>query len=136
MRTITHIVVHCTATPQTTTVESIQRHWRTVLGWRSPGYHILVTPSGAALRLAPDSATTNGVRGHNATSLHVSYIGGVDAQGRPRDNRTAEQKATMLRVITEWRSLYGGAKVCGHRDFAGVVKACPSFDAIAEYRHL
>ena len=44
--------------------------------------------------------------------------------------------ATMLRVITEWRSLYGGAKVCGHRDFAGVVKACPSFDAIAEYRHL
>lgn len=136
MRTITHIVVHCTATPQTATVESIQRYWRTVLGWRSPGYHILVTPSGAALRLAPDSDSTNGVKGHNSTSLHVSYIGGVNSANKPMDNRTADQKATMVRVITEWRRLYPAAKVCGHRDFAGVVKACPSFDAIAEYRHL
>ena len=93
-------------------------------------------PNGEVITLVDDETICNGVAGYNSLSLHVSYIGGVDAQGRPLDNRTAEQKATMLRVITEWRSLYGGAKVCGHRDFAGVVKACPSFDAIAEYRHL
>jgi len=133
MRNITHLVVHCTATPQSATVASIQRYWRQVMRWRSPGYHILVLPNGTAVRLAPDEVTTNGVRGHNATSLHVSYIGGVDANGRPLDNRTAEQKVALLRVITEWRALYPHATVQGHRDFPGVSKACPSFDARTEY---
>jgi N-acetylmuramoyl-L-alanine amidase len=133
MRNITHLVVHCTATPQSATVASIQRYWRQVMGWRSPGYHILVLPNGTAMRLAPDEATTNGVRGHNATSLHVSYIGGVGTNGRSLDNRTPEQKATLLRVINEWRALYPNATVQGHRDFPGVTKACPSFDARTEY---
>jgi N-acetylmuramoyl-L-alanine amidase len=133
MRNITHLVVHCTATPQSATVASIQRYWRQVMGWRSPGYHILVLPNGTAMRLAPDEATTNGVRGHNATSLHVSYIGGVGTNGRPLDNRTPEQKVALLRVINEWRALYPNATVQGHRDFPGVTKACPSFDARTEY---
>lgn len=136
MRNITHIVVHCTATAQTATVSSIQRYWRTTLGWKSPGYHIVVTPGGAAIRLAEDHQTTNGVRGHNASSLHISYIGGVDANNKPMDNRTPEQKATLLLMIKDWLQRYPDAIVCGHRDFPGVTKACPSFDALAEYNHL
>lgn len=136
MRSITHLVVHCTATPQSATVASIQRYWREVLKWLSPGYHVVVTPSGAAVRLAPDEALCNGVKGHNATSLHVSYIGGVDAKGKPLDNRTPEQKATLRLVLKAWREKYPTAKICGHRDFDGVRKACPSFDARDEYRDL
>lgn len=128
MRTIRHIVIHCTATPQTTTVESIQRHWRDVLKWKSPGYHLIILPDGSFQRLAPDEATTNGVAGHNANSIHISYIGGVDAHNRPIDNRTPQQRNTMLTLVRTLRSRYPHAEVLGHRDFPGVSKACPSFD--------
>ena len=136
MRNITHLVVHCTATPQSATIASIPRYWREVMKWRSSGYHIIVTPAGAAVRLADDTAICNGVKGHNSTSLHVSYIGGVDANGKPLDNRTKEQKETLRLVLKAWKEKYPTAKICGHRDFPGVVKACPSYDARSEYQDL
>jgi len=129
MRTITHIVLHCTATPQTATVEAIQRYWRQNLGWKSPGYHIVIQPDGTCVRLLPDAQVSNGVAGHNATSLHVSYIGGVDASGHPVDNRTPRQLAEMTRVVRRWLEAHPHAQVLGHRDFPNVKKACPSFDA-------
>lgn len=137
MRRITHIVIHCTATQQSATVASIQRYWRDTLGWKSPGYHIIVTPDGSQVRLCQDEKPTNGVAGHNATSLHVSYIGGVGPDGKkPIDNRTIGQRIALKRIIAEWRRLYPAAIVQGHRDFPGVSKACPSFDARAEYAAL
>jgi N-acetylmuramoyl-L-alanine amidase len=134
MRRITHIVVHCTATQPGATIPAIQKYWREVMGWKSPGYHLIVTQDGTVVRLAPDEATTNGVKGHNATSLHISYIGGIDRAGRPMDTRTEYQKASLLREITHWRVKYPGAVVQGHRDFPNVNKACPSFDARKEYQ--
>lgn len=136
MRTIQHLIVHCTATPQGATVASIQRYWRQVMKWNKPGYHIIVTPAGAAVRLASDSDVCNGVKGHNANALHVSYIGGVDANGKPVDNRTKEQKETMRLVLKAWREKYPTARIQGHRDFPGVAKACPSFPAREEYAGL
>lgn len=131
MRKIKHIVLHCTASPQTATVESIQNYWRKHLGWRSPGYHRILKPNGEVVTLAPDEAICNGVGGHNSNSLHVSYIGGVDKNGKPVDNRTEAQKLAMESVIRVWLAKYPGAEVLGHRDFAGVKKACPSFDSRA-----
>jgi N-acetylmuramoyl-L-alanine amidase len=136
MRQINNIVVHTTATPQTATVQSIQNHWRNVLKWRNPGYHLIVLPNGNLVRLAEDTATTNGVGGHNANSLHVSYIGGIDAQGKPIDNRTPQQRATLLAVVTYWKRLHPNARVLGHRDFPNVAKACPCFNAIQEYKNV
>lgn len=135
-RTITHIVVHCTATSPGASVDSIRRYWRDVLKWRNPGYHILVDQFGEAHRLAPDSTITNGVAGHNATSLHVSYIGGVDGRNAPKDTRTRHQKETLLRVLRDWKREHPTATILGHRDFPGVRKACPSFNTRAEYKTL
>lgn len=135
MRTITHLVVHCTATPQTTTIQSIQNHWRNVLGWRSNGYHVVIEANGKITRLAPDSAICNGVAGHNSTSLHVSYIGGVNGS-KAVDNRTMEQKASLIEVLKTWKRLYPNAIIQGHRDFKGVAKSCPSFNAKDEYKSL
>ena len=131
MRTITHIVLHCTATPQSATVPSIQRYWRETLGWKNPGYHIIISPDGTCHRLLDDGLISNGVGGHNARALHVSYIGGVDAKGKPLDNRTDAQKRELQRIVTRWLSQHPTAQVLGHRDFPGVTKACPSFDARA-----
>ncbi len=134
MRLVTHIVLHCAAVPQTAKVASIEAYWRNNLGWKNPGYHVLITPDGTAHRLATDDTICNGVGGHNAHSLHVSYIGGVDAAGKPLDNRTPAQRATMKAVVDVWLAKYPHAEVLGHRDFPGVRKACPSFDARAWWR--
>ena len=50
MRTIKRIFVHCTAGPQTQTVAEIQKYWKTVNKWTSPGYHYIVKPDGEILR--------------------------------------------------------------------------------------
>jgi N-acetylmuramoyl-L-alanine amidase len=86
--------------------------------------------------LQPEEKPTNGVAGHNANSVHVSYIGGVDAKGKAVDNRTLEQKASMLLILRKLRKNYPEAVICGHRDFPGVKKDCPSFDARMAYKDL
>ena len=131
MREIKYLVVHCTATAQSATIAAIIRYWKEHLGWRSPGYHKIITPSGAVVTLAGDERVCNGVKGYNRESLHVSYIGGADG-----DNRTPEQKAALLQVLTDWKRTYPEAVIQGHRDFPKVAKACPSFDARLEYREL
>lgn len=128
MRQINNIVLHCTATSQDATIEAIQRYWRTVLGWRSPGYHWIILPSGLAVQLHPIEKPSNGVAGHNSDSVHISYIGGIDRRGRGLDNRTNEQKQTQIELIRKLRTLFPKAKIVGHRDFPGVTKECPSFD--------
>lgn len=136
MRTITHIVLHCTASPQTQTVDEILAYWKRPVaqggrGWALPGYHLMIPPNGVTRRLVPDETPSNGVAGHNLHALHVSYIGGVDAHGNPLDNRTPAQVAEQIRIIRRWLAQYPDAVVLGHRDFPGVTKACPSFDARA-----
>lgn len=136
MRHITHIAVHCTATPQTASVESIRRYWQQTLGWKAPGYHFIVETSGNTVQLAQHNQVTNGVAGYNSSLINVAYIGGVDAANRPIDNRTPQQKAALISLLKELKKQYPAAIIQGHRDFPGVNKACPSFDAKTEYRQL
>lgn len=128
MRSINNIVIHCTATPHNTTVDSIQRHWRQVLGWRNPGYHKIIQADGTVVDLLPYDRVSNGVAGHNQHSIHISYIGGVDSRNNPEDNRTPAQISAMIDIIREAKILFPNARILGHRDFPGVRKACPSFN--------
>lgn len=139
MRTIKYIVLHCTATAQTATVDSIRKFWRDVKGWKNVGYHWVIKADGEAVKLAEISAVTNGVKGHNANAIHIAYIGGIE-KGKAVDNRTVEQKATQVRLLTELKKKFPNAKILGHRDLSpdlnadGVIsphewtKECPSFD--------
>ena len=136
MRNIKYLVVHCTATPHTTTVESIQRHWKDRLKWASPGYHKIIKANGEVITLATDDKICNGVAGHNSICLHVSYIGGIDSRTNPVDNRTQGQKDALSMVLHEWKRKYPDAVIQGHKDFPKVNKACPSFDAKKEYAHI
>lgn len=134
MRNIKYIVLHCTATPQSTNIASIQRYWSKVLKWKSPGYHYIIEPNGEINNLLDIEKVANGVAGYNRESIHISYIGGIDdsksiLQKRlPIDNRTPEQIESMIFLIKWFALKYPNAKICGHRDFPGVNKACPSFD--------
>ena len=141
MRNIKYIVFHCTATSQNTTVAQLKKEFRR-RGWKAPGYHYVISPNGVISCLLPENKVANGVRGHNAESIHVAYIGGISMKtGKPVDNRTLEQKKA-LRVWAELlKEKYPAAEVVGHRDLSpdlngdGVispnewVKVCPCFDA-------
>lgn len=128
MRNIKHIVLHCTATDPFASVESIKSYWRNVLKWRSPGYHYIIKANGDIVQLLDEDKISNGVAGHNSTSVHVSYIGGITKAGQPYDTRTPEQQVSMLKLVLDLQQRYPSADILGHRDFAGVAKACPSFD--------
>ena len=138
MRDIKYIVVNCTATPQTTSIDSIKRYWKNVKKWKQVGYHYIIEANGKFTQLASLAKVTNGVAGHNKNSVHVAYVGGVvDAiNWKPIDNRTKAQKDALVARISQLKNMFPEAKVLGHRDFPNVKKACPCFDAISEYQNL
>ena len=136
MRNIKYIVIHCTAGSQTQSTESIKNYWKKNLGWKNVGYHFLVNADGTYERLANDDVVTNGVANYNSVSMHISYKGGVDSKGKSVDNRTEEQKKTIITLIRTLKAKYPNAIVQGHRDFPKVAKDCPCFDARKEYANI
>lgn len=137
-RSIKYIAIHCTATQPNATIAAILRYWKDHLGWKNPGYHLLIEPNGTINRLLPFDGIANGVRGFNNHTIHISYIGGITKEGKPIDNRTDKQKQAILDCIAEVKEWSDNKNLIiqGHRDFPNQNKACPCFDAKAEYRNL
>lgn len=135
MRQIDMIIVHCTATPagREVSVAEVDR-WHRARGFRSIGYHYLVGLDGSVAVGRPEAQTGAHCAGHNARSIGVCYVGGLDSKGRPADTRTAQQRSALRRLLTALRRRYPGAAIHGHREFTA--KACPCFDARAEYAGL
>lgn len=134
MRTIKYIAIHCTATPQSATIDSIRNYWKNVLKWKQPGYHYIVKPDGSVVNLLDIDKISNGVKGYNHEAINISYIGGIDeASGNPKDTRTDAQKVAIKNLLIQLRAKFPHAIIQGHRDFPNVKKACPSFDAKKEY---
>lgn len=127
-RNIKYIVVHCTATPPETSIDSILRYWKENLGWKNPGYHYIIKRNGEIVNLFPEDKVSNGVKGYNQNSVHISYIGGVDKNNLPVDNRSDAQIHAMFGKLVALSDKYPNATILGHRDFPGVTKMCPSFD--------
>jgi N-acetylmuramoyl-L-alanine amidase len=81
------------------------------------------------------------VMGFNATTLGVSYVGGIDRAGAAKDTRTNAQKAAILALVRKLAIRYPKAKILGHRDLSpdknhnGIIepsewiKQCPCFSA-------
>lgn len=133
MREIKYIVVHCSLTRKEATIPAILNYWRTQLGWKNPGYHIAIDASGVIHELLSIEQVANGVKGYNANSVHVAYIGGLDAAGKPADTRTLNQQSSLINVLQMWRKKFPNAIIQGHWDFPKVTKMCPNFDAKKEY---
>ena len=144
MRIIKYIAVHCTASLQTLTIAELQSEFRRK-GWKRPGYHYVVSADGTVTQLLPEEEVSNGVKGFNAVTINVAYIGGINEKGKPTDNRTTEQKTALRTLLKLLHGKYPAAIIQGHRDFSPdlnhdgritpgeYIKACPCFDAKAEY---
>lgn len=132
MRKITHIVIHCSATPEgrEVSVKEIDR-WHRAQGFAKIGYHYVIHLDGSIDKGRDESEAGAHVAGWNANSIGICYIGGVDANdiNKAKDTRTPAQKAAMEKLVRELLVKYPGAEVLGHRDFPDVKKACPCFDA-------
>ena len=127
MREINYLVLHCSATQPDAKIESIQNYWRKNLGWKSPGYHYVIKADGEIVPLLSIDKVSNGVAGYNSQIINISYIGGIDKTGKPKDTRTEEQKYSILKLLKDLKKRFPSAKIQGHRDFPKVAKACPSF---------
>ena len=122
------VVVHTSATPPRMDIGRDEIDgWHRERGWNGIGYHVVIRRNGVVELGRPIDVVGAHVSGHNLTSVAVCWVGGVDAQGRPEDNRTAEQAISLRSIVQALATMYG-AEVRGHRDFHGVTKACPSFD--------
>lgn len=147
MREIKYIAVHCTASSQHTTIKELQQEFRRK-GWKNPGYHYVVAADGAITQLLDNEKVSNGVKGFNSVSVNVAYIGGIDTTGKPIDNRTDEQKASLRSLLKLLHKTYPTAVIQGHRDFSPdlnhdgritsneYIKTCPCFDAKTEYANI
>ena len=137
MRNLTEIIVHCTATPEGREVTQADLYrWHVVdRGWSDIGYHYLVQLDGTVVPCRPMEKDGAHVKGRNKGTVGISYAGGVDAKGNPKDTRTGAQKAALTELLVGLLRQYPTiAKISGHRDYAA--KACPSFDATGEYAPL
>lgn len=143
---INKIIMHCAATPEGREYTSDQisnwhkeRRFSSYLNAKGEkryvGYHYLIHLDGTIEACRPESVTGCHTSGQNTGSIGICTIGGVAADGRtPKDTRTPAQKEAILKLLKELLGRYPGAEIYGHRDFAA--KACPSYDARAEYRNL
>lgn len=132
MRNINLIIVHCSATPEgrNVTVANIDR-WHRERGFDGIGYHYVVYIDGSVHEGRPLNKVGAHCKGHNAHSIGICYIGGVDLNGKPKDTRTLAQKDALVNLLMRLKRRFPKAVIRGHRDFAA--KACPSFDATKEY---
>ena len=137
MRSITEIIIHCTATPagRETTVADVRR-WHKARGFADIGYHYLIYLDGSVHEGRSIETVGAHCRGHNAHSIGVCYVGGLTEGGGgiPCDTRTPEQRDALLSLLKELKDKFPNATIHGHREFAN--KACPCFDANVEYRDL
>ena len=127
MRTITEIIIHCTATRPNAicTVGSIRRYHHS-LGWRDIGYHYVIYPDGSVHAGRPVEQPGAHTEGHNAHSIGIAYVGGLDADGRPADTRTPLQRLALLQLVQDLMEEHNITSIHGHNEYAA--KACPCFD--------
>lgn len=135
MRHINEIIIHCSATmPGIDTSAAQIAEYHRLVGFETIGYHYVIRLDGTLEQGRPVNRIGAHCKGHNANSIGICYIGGLNAHGKPRDTRTDAQRWTMRKLLLSLLKRFPDARIHGHRDFAN--KACPCFDATAEYAGL
>ncbi len=136
MRTITLIIVHCSAVKpsQQSSAKDITR-WHIARGWRTIGYHYVVRRDGTVEDGRPLAQTGAHCQGHNQHSIGICYEGGLDEAGRPSDTRTERQKTAIRQLLIRLKKDFPRALIVGHRDL-NPQKACPCYHVISEYADL
>jgi N-acetyl-anhydromuramyl-L-alanine amidase AmpD len=139
MRTITMIIIHCSAVrpDQTSSAAQIDTWHRKDNHWKlGIGYHYVIRRDGTIEPGRPEWLIGAHCKNHNAHSIGVCYEGGLDIRGQPADTRTSTQKAAMRTLLEQLHARYPRAVILGHHDL-NPQKSCPCIENVAhEYADL
>ena len=127
MRQIKEIIIHCSATPEERdwTIKDIERDHK-AKGYKKVGYHYVICLDGTVQTGREEKEIGAHCKGHNAHSIGICYIGGLDKKMRAKDTRTEEQKTALVKLVRSLKTRYSGVVVRGHNAYAN--KDCPCFD--------
>ena len=150
MRDINALVIHCSATPANVAMnitlpgEDIGvaeiRKWHTDppppkgngRGYSDIGYHCVIRRSGLVELGRPIERIGAHVLGHNANSIGICLVGGIDISGRAENNFEPPQWEALYKLLTDLTKRFPSVKqIKGHRDYPKVYKECPCFDVEA-----
>ncbi len=136
MRTITLIIVHCSANRAGSALRmaDIDSYHRS-LGWIGCGYHYVIPTDGTIEPGRPEEMVGAHCKNHNRHSIGVCYIGGLSKDGKPADTRTDAQRIALRNQLEQLHRRYSDALIVGHRDL-DPQKVCPCFDVANEYHDL
>ena len=138
MRPIDEVILHCTATPWGREVDIAEvRRWHTQGNkWRDVGYHYLIQLDGSLQVGRPIDEAGAHVRGRNASTIGVAYVGGLQSDGTPADTMTPEQEETFEHLFFALQLTLGRPlELSGHCDH-DKKKKCPGFSVAAKWPSL
>lgn len=128
MRKITKIVIHCTDSDDSLDIGFREiNDWHKQRGWLSPsgincGYHYVIRRNGAVERGRPDEEAGAHVKGHNAHSIGIVWVG--------RNQISEKQLKTLHALVTGVSRQYNLDlidDVLGHKEL-DPNKTCPNLD--------
>ncbi len=147
MKKIDTIIIHCSATEEGKDFRAADiERWHLEQGYEMIGYNFVIDLDGTVEVGRPLTMTGAHCKGYNNHSIGICYVGGVDANGKPKDTRTLEQKEAMVQLVADLMEKYPGIMyILGHRDTSPDlngdgkitpnewIKACPCFEVKAEF---
>lgn len=128
MRKINKIIIHCSATPPTSDIGAFQIDaWHKQQGWDEIGYHFVIRRNGEIEKGRDIEKIGAHCKGHNADSIGICLVGGLDKDGKPENNFTQNQFLSLRSLAAKLRGQFSEIQsIHGHNEFAN--KACPCFD--------
>lgn len=142
------LTIHCAATPEGRVHTAAEISAWDTKKFGQVSYHHVVELDGKVTRTLRDDQKGAHVGDNNTGNIGICYVGGVDKAGKPKDTRTAEQKAALEQLVRHYLALYPSIIIRGHRDWSkdlngnGKIdsyewmKSCPSFEVSTWLREI
>jgi hypothetical protein len=121
---VTHLIIHHSASPPTTTFEQI-RTWHLKRGWVDIGYHWVIEGNGTLKHGRAAWTTGAHVLNQNQSKWGVCVVGNNTRQEQRWND---SQLSTLRAVVYACRLVAPQIKVVGHRDLPHTATECPGLD--------
>lgn len=119
MRTITRIILHCSASDIPMQDAAMIDRWHKARGFNKIGYHYFIRHSGQVEKGRNLEEVGAHCEGYNKDSIGICLAG--------LKLFTPQQFESLKKVLKELKLLYPNATIHGHREF-NHDKTCPVFD--------
>lgn len=129
IRTITDIIIHCSASPDDLDIGAREiKQWHTSPaprgnGWSRIGYHFVIRRNGILEHPLPIEIPGIHCKGENSKSIGVCLVG--------TKKFTLEQRKTLRLICKNLKDCYSNAKIRPHNFYPSAKKqgkTCPNFD--------